>query len=217
MRYILALLLTATTVHAQYNWRTRDDDPNRIYLYNDDRQIGGWDYNLGIWRDYNGEWGPEKKVPFQSPPERVQAPAVNFGVDLKGEIIQDDLPIPDYANKFRLTCTSDQRQKVQADWQTVEPDLANRVVFWSVPKDHWAVKDFAEGMTFQSPDGKVLHRQTDYNGPQDFTALRKAIATYDATKDPDLRKDDNKSAPWLALAGMVGAYFYTKRNTNAPA
>jgi hypothetical protein len=42
----------------------------------------------------------------------------------------------------------------------------------------------------------VLHRQASYDGPADLArAIRKADPTYDATKDPDLRKD----APGLSV------------------
>jgi hypothetical protein len=52
----------------------------------------------------------------------------------------------------------------------------------------------------QAPDGKVLHRQDDYR-PGDLGAIRKAIARYDAKKDPDARRPAVAGLPLLLVMG----------------
>jgi len=261
----LILLLAASSVYGQcgpngcpvpsYSWKEHPDDPGRIYLYQGNIQVGGWDYDTHTWRDLTSRgWGQAKSTPLIAPPERI-LPA-NFGVDsiqlrksrweINGkEVSKDEVDsaisqppnIPDHTKKFRLTCNLAQRNQIQKDWYAFDPELAKRVVFWAVPADHWSQKDeagvgFAPGLTFQSPDGKVLHRQVDYAGPEDFQAIRKAVKAYDSSKDPDLRKEPVVPVPpapvpfpivppapstptvppWLALLGLVSAYLYKKRN-----
>jgi hypothetical protein len=74
----------------------------------------------------------------------------------------------------------------------------------------------------QAPDGKVLHRQDDFKGPDDFQAIRKAIKSYDAGKDVDLRKtpapDDKKAptpaapaiSPWLLIGGAAALFLFLR-------
>ncbi len=74
MRSLLLLLaLSSSTVAGEpvYSWRTNDTDPDRVYLYRDGQQIGGWCYQSKQYRPLNGEeWGtPVAKAPV-SPPIR---------------------------------------------------------------------------------------------------------------------------------------------------
>jgi hypothetical protein len=72
MRPLLVLLLLASSAVAgepAYNWRTNADDPDRVYLYRDGQQIGGWCYKAKQYRPLNGEeWGtPIAMAPVQPP------------------------------------------------------------------------------------------------------------------------------------------------------
>jgi hypothetical protein len=113
--------------------------------------------------------------------------------------------IPDDSKKFRLVIIGSDvdRKRVTDAWPTVEANLRDRFALWSVPPDHWSLKDLVSGELLykvggtptiycQAPDGKVLHRQDEFVGMPDFEAVRKAVKGYDASKDPDLRKPDPK-------------------------
>ncbi len=77
MRSLFVLLLLASSAVAGepvYSWRTNADDPDRVYLYRDGQQVGGWCYTAKQYRPLNGdEWGtPLAKAPVQ-PPARSAA------------------------------------------------------------------------------------------------------------------------------------------------
>ncbi len=100
--------------------------------------------------------------------------------------------IPDDGSKLRLTIIGPDasRAKVEADLKLPEnKDIADRVLPWSVKPDHFSVRDTgfvtngSPTVYCQAPDGKVIFREDTYE-PTDFGAIRKAIATYDAAKDP---------------------------------
>jgi hypothetical protein len=72
MRCLLPLLLLASSAAAAepaYTWRTNDADPDRVYLYRDGQQVGGWCYTAKQYRPLNGDdWGsPMSKAPVQPP------------------------------------------------------------------------------------------------------------------------------------------------------
>jgi hypothetical protein len=118
----------------------------------------------------------------------------------------------------------------------MEAEVKSRVAVWSVPANHWSLQDTTTGktvfrtggITFLAPDGKVLHRQPDFNGSEDFAAIRKAIRAYDSAKDPDLRQEappvptpmpapatpstpTNNLPPWLALFAIAAVNFYLRK------
>jgi hypothetical protein len=71
--HLLCLALTlsfpATSEH-HWEWRGRVDDANRIYLYDNGVQVGGWDYAHAYYRAFDGrEWKPEmeKQAPVTPP------------------------------------------------------------------------------------------------------------------------------------------------------
>lgn len=76
MRYAIFLLLFLTCPafagEPVYTWRTRTDDPDRVYLYRDGTQIGGWCYRARQYRSFDGEnWGePSASAPVP-PPDRI--------------------------------------------------------------------------------------------------------------------------------------------------
>ncbi|HEV3146270.1 MAG TPA: hypothetical protein VGZ47_20450 [Gemmataceae bacterium] len=76
MRYVFVILLLASPAFAGepvYSWRTRADDPERVYLYLDGNQIGGWDYRAKQYRPFDGKnWGaPADTAPARPPANRV--------------------------------------------------------------------------------------------------------------------------------------------------
>ena len=76
MRYVIGILLLASPVVAAepaYSWRTIAGDPDRVYLYLDGKQVGGWDYREKYYRSYDGtNWGtPTDKPPVTPPANRV--------------------------------------------------------------------------------------------------------------------------------------------------
>ncbi len=143
--------------------------------------------------------------------------------------------IPDDSKKFRLTVigADGQRKPVVDAFSQVEREVKERIVIWDVPPDHWSLKDNATGKTvfkvdgaptvyLQAPDGKVLHRQDDWSGVDDFQAIRKAMKAYDSSKDPDFRKPNpepkkpagpeqsTNNLPWI-LAAILGAMVLLRR------
>lgn len=77
MRYLAAILLLASSALADepsYSWRTRVDEPDRVYLYRDGTQIGGWDYLAKQYRPYDDKtWGPAvDAAPVPPPANRVR-------------------------------------------------------------------------------------------------------------------------------------------------
>src|SRR5262249_10630005 len=65
-------------------------DDDRVYLFRDGGQVGGWDYEKKIWRDYDaatGRWGAVKSAAPVTPPLRILIGQVhgsvqNMGIDL---------------------------------------------------------------------------------------------------------------------------------------
>jgi len=74
MRYLIAVLLLPSAAlpgESAYSWRTRADDPDRVYLYRDDKQIGGWCYTARHYRPFDGtNWGPPADAAPVRPPEQ---------------------------------------------------------------------------------------------------------------------------------------------------
>ena len=103
--------------------------------------------------------------------------------------------LTDDSHKPRLTIigSKEERQRVLADLDR-QPDLKHALAVKAYAPDEWPVAraGFVTSghptIYLQAPDGKVLHRQDDYSGPQDFEAIRKADPNYKPTQDPDLRK-----------------------------
>ena len=76
MRYAICILLFASPALAgepAYTWRSNADDPDRIYLYLDGKQVGGWCYQAKQYRPFDGkDWGPPTSVaPVRAPANRV--------------------------------------------------------------------------------------------------------------------------------------------------
>lgn len=76
MRYAVIILLLASPALAGepvYSWHTRADDPDRVYLYLDGKQVGGWCYRAKHYRSFDGtNWGaPADAAPVRPPERRV--------------------------------------------------------------------------------------------------------------------------------------------------
>lgn len=138
--------------------------------------------------------------------------------------------IPDDGGKLRLTVIGpdDARAKVERDLKFPEnKDIADRVLLWSVKPDHFSVRDTgfvttgnptvycqapADG---KEPGAKVIYRENDYQGVGDFQAIRKAIANYDAAKDPGRAPAvvplSMPPMPLLVIGGVVLLIVYLNR------
>jgi len=58
MRYVIGILLLASPAFAGepvYSWRSQADDPERVYLYLDGKQVGGWCYVAKHYRAFDGK------------------------------------------------------------------------------------------------------------------------------------------------------------------
>jgi hypothetical protein len=53
--FLLLIASSASSAEPVYTWQYRADDPDRIYLYHDGKQIGGWCYRANHYRPFDGE------------------------------------------------------------------------------------------------------------------------------------------------------------------
>lgn len=137
--------------------------------------------------------------------------------------------IPADQSRLRLTLIGP-----DADTKAILSDLkglpeAADLVIAAYPPDAWQVSrnGLAAGRTFsivlQAPDGRVLHRQWDYEGGVKSLsgAIQTAKGDYDAARDPDRRSrgalteisQKFKAVPpegWLLLAALAYLYFRKK-------
>ncbi len=112
-----------------------------------------------------------------------------------------------------------ERKKVLGDLQS-SPVLApwkNRIKVQDYAPEHWAVAQAGFLTTghptiyCQTADGKVLHRQDEYRGPEALAeVLRKADPAYQPDKDPDLNKPLSDVPPWLWIGGGVLVFLLLK-------
>jgi len=196
-------------------WRTRGEEPNRVYLFIDWRQRGGYDAERDEWRDFDPEAGSWAEPRPLLPRRPGRAPvSTDFGVmrdrlaaeerlTLNGQPIDstDTRPaypgFPDDSQWLRLTIigSAADRQTVLDDLQShpALAELRGRLAVQAYDPEHWAVA--ASGFVrtgkpiiyVQAPDGRVLHRQDAYRGPERLAAaLRRADPDYHAERDPDL-------------------------------
>jgi hypothetical protein len=130
---------------------------------------------------------------------------------LAGPILKDD------SDRLHLTIigSSQLRQKVLDDLRRHDSlrEFAGRCHVHNFPPDHWAVVKTGFVTTgsptiyLQSANGRVLHRQDNYAGPDNLAeALRRADPNYQPDKDPNwnsLNRLDWKRLPawaWVCLA-----------------
>lgn len=249
MRFLtcfLALTLVGSIDAQTYEWKEppkeTENGEGRFFLWRDGKMIGVWFPDHGHYRAWLGgdNWGTPTTPPHPAPAK------MNFGLDeekigsghsitMNGKEITrskaldmiEKQRIPDDSKKFRLVIIGPDadRKRVADAWGSMDAEIRDRFAVWSVPADHWSLKDGETGETIfkcggsptvycQAPGGKVLHRQDSFGDVGDLEAIRKAVKKYDQ-KDPDLRKPDpNKPAPngpaepvhpMLPIAGLLGA------------
>ncbi len=134
-----------------------------------------------------------------SPEKKCTHKGKEISIEDAIDIIQSKIP-DDFKNfRFTVIGTKEEQNTVKALYSNLEPELRARINPWYVSPDNFALKDTVTNKTifktdghptiyFQTSDGKVLHRQDNWKGTEDFVAIRKAVKTYDDSKDPDLRK-----------------------------
>ena len=131
MRYtIYVLLLSASPAFSGepvYTWQSRADDPDRIYLYRDGKQIGGWCYRAKHYRPLDGEtWGPPSEASPVRPPERGS---------MVMSISRQGLPYHRLIRPIRSSVDAAMDQYVQANtarWVAEAVAEALKSVDWSV-------------------------------------------------------------------------------------
>jgi hypothetical protein len=145
-------------------------------------------------------------------PKQVAATAIQSG------------QLADDSGKIRFTVIGsvEQRRQVLKDLDAHPALSAFKELFVvnAYSPEQWAVSraGFVTNGTptiyVQAPDGTVLHRQDDYVGGADSLAAalgrsaeRKPNPDYQPAKDPDRRKTDPVSDPWLWLALAGGVVF----------
>lgn len=126
--------------------------------------------------------------------------------------------LPNDRGKYRLTVIGSPEEcaKVAGDLAKPEQaDVRDRVILSSFRPDNFLVAraGFVTSghptVYLQAPEpdpnaksAKVLYREDDYHGPMDFGAIRKAIADYDARRDPG-RKPAPDNSPGQPGGGVV--------------
>jgi hypothetical protein len=210
----------APTADAPYEWLTHPNTPDQLNLYRGGKQVGA--LSEGIYRPIvYGVWGPPSQPPIPPPPPGTggRAPAGDHPTGVveakvgqagprywyqghpitKAEArnsVGDQSRLVDDRQRPRITAigTADQRKPMDDYMAALPPADRGKVLYWSVPPDHWSVKDTGwklDGgptiyVTAPSPDGgktaKVLWRE---DGPQfSAGALLAKAKEYDHRKDP---------------------------------
>jgi hypothetical protein len=162
--------------------------------------------------------------------ERYSLNGTDVTQDKARRLIEGRGQVPNDASWPRLTVIGSQadRQKVQEDFRNSPPlaGFRNAVVVQDYDPKDWPVAQSGfvtvgqPTIYFQSPDGKVLHRQDDYaDGPEGLaTALRRADPGYKPGADPDKRKSpaiDLTHIPPLAWIFGAGALLVLLRRGKA--
>lgn len=142
--------------------------------------------------------------------------------------------LPDDAGKLRVTVIGpdEDRKRFEAEFRA--SDLAQSCVLWSVPPDHWSLKDLDTKQTVfktdgkptiyaQAPDGKVLWRQDDDKGAIQNLRRVDPKKPYDPSKDktpnspvapglPDLSQIP--TAVWVIGGVLLFAFFTRRKETS---
>jgi hypothetical protein len=217
--------------------------------------IGAYDIDSGIYRrciDYRRQlWSEPEPLPTDvplPPGGTIEQVSQNFGVDLDKLHQEEDgyklggrpvskeeayhaveKGLPDDAHKMRVTVigTDEERKKFEQAFRA--SDLAGSCVLWSVPPDHWSLKDNDSKQTVfkvdgkptiyaQAPDGKVLWRQDDATNAVEN--LRKVSKPYDPLKDPGPNSSPllpdgipNIPLPLVAVALLLIVAFWKGKQT----
>jgi hypothetical protein len=187
-----------------------------------------------------GRWGDAGKPPHPPPVPVEPDGTLNFGLELgkmpstgkhllngkevTKEAILEALGTPQLLDDSKWLCLTiigpdAARRQVLNDLRSAPPLAAwrDRIKVRDYPPDHWAVRDAGfkgngrPTIYCQAADGKVLHRQDDYRGPEALAeVLRKADPGYRPENDPDLNKTQTNVPPVVWLAGAVLVFLLLK-------
>lgn len=117
--------------------------------------------------------------------------------------------VPDFRSKLRLTAIGPPEFRATVQAEARAAGLLELCLFTGYSPEAWQLNDRdgnpahkagASTVYVQAADGKVLHRQDDYRGPDDLKAVVGALRKpqpYNTAKDPDLRKPSGPSWPVL--------------------
>lgn len=234
----LSLFAFTSVSMAELVWWRHLNDPTGMYLYDDNTLVGRFDLPTQTYRPFNTrtqDYGEASQAPAAVPPQAsngdygVDTSRIHAGVSISGrtcteaEAIQaiQDTAIPRDERFLRLTVIGNERdrERVLRDLEQhpeLSPLRASLVVQDYDPND-WAMRVgfHTQGrptIYLQQPDGKVLHRQDDYDGPSNLAgAIRRANDSYQASRDRDLRRTDTNSLlPILLLGGGVLLLLFAK-------
>lgn len=219
--------VTSAQAKTGYSWLKSHEGPNWFMLRKDAETIGYFDkttnkYRPLVGKDQQGNcvWGQEAE-----PPITLDTPVENYGIDetkfsggggityqgskiSKEQAIEmlskghsgsfgDPSRIPDETKKKRLLVI-DQSEASRKRILAEADELKGSFVPWSVPPDHFSLKDNVTGepiyptdttpsVIIQEPDGTVHSRNsTDPQPGEVIGALRRANKEYDPKKDPPL-------------------------------
>jgi hypothetical protein len=243
--FLLCLVVLAALVVASCTECCYAAAPTFRPVYKNGIEVGAWFGNEYRPKGANGVYGLPTAPPADEAPEEVPnfgvdrdrrkdcTPySINGRACSRGEAWDSVTSgqLPDDKDKLRLTVIGPEAEcrRVLADLET-SPLLApykDRFVTQEYRPGEWPVTGagFKAGpgttIYLQKPDGKVLHRQDDYaDGAAGLaTAVRKADPTYDAAKDPDLRKPQPilpglPDLPWYVwAAGAFALYLLFKKD-----
>lgn len=161
-------------------------------------------------------------------PEKGRTIYRHNGVEVAKEVAYEAIGsrIPDDTGKLWLTAIGEKGKEVLADIAKSKAfdGLRDKLILKSYSATHWVVDKMGYVTTghptiyLQAADGKVLHRQDDYDGGVEALAeaVRKANPDYKPKADPDLRKPslplhNIPVGPLLIFGAAAGVYFYSSR------
>lgn len=232
MKYLLAIItpfVLSMPIYA-HNWYRHNE---WLTLHEDNGvQLGAYNLLHRYYRPLDaGEWGDSVDAPpVPLPPEYQSA---NFGIDnahltrevfsycgrtvTRSELVQQLQQLTDDSQSLRLTIIgadeggrSRIRQEIETQLRT--QNLVN-VLIQDYPPDHWSLRPgFVVNGTptiyLQAPDGRVLHRQDNYEGGAEAVvgAVRRADPNYQPNTDPNLNLTTEAVTGGSVLAIIAGVF-----------
>jgi hypothetical protein len=160
MRYVIGILLLASPVAAGepvYSWQSRADDPDRVYLYLDGKQIGGWDYRLKHYRSFDGtNWGTPTDTPPATPPaNRVVATPRPTAMLLQTPLLQSPvLPPPPIRGPLRRTAVGVMDQAIMDTTVRIINEIPGAIAD-QIKKGNYALK-FESSVTGPTQQPEVV-------------------------------------------------------------
>jgi hypothetical protein len=117
-----------------YEWRTRADKPDQIYLFDHGEQVGGWDYARGYWRDFDAKAGAWSETVAHEVPTKLPSKA---GMDALAEVnaLRAQSGLPPYIYDDGLTKAAEACATYRANY-LIEGHTSNDFAF--VPAGSYA-------------------------------------------------------------------------------